>query len=232
MPLTFHWFLPTNGDSRHVVGGGHGTPVTAAGGDRPPTVRYLAQIARAAEDLGFELGMLAGSVASLAVLGAPDIIVLTLTEFAEQARRIGRAGALPLLVDADHGYGNAMNVQRTVRAFERAGAAMVQIEDQAFPKRCGHLDGKTVVPPAEMVGKRWVDGELVDNPNAEWRIDEATRDEIRSVIEKGLNDNIGHDAIADAIREAGAFSEDRAEMIANTEERTFALRRAHHHGAL
>ncbi|MFD7973859.1 LLM class flavin-dependent oxidoreductase [Streptomyces clavifer] len=54
MPLTFHWFLPTNGDSRHVVGGGHGTPVTAAGGDRPPTVRYLAQIARAAEDLGFE----------------------------------------------------------------------------------------------------------------------------------------------------------------------------------
>lgn len=53
MSLTFHWFLPTNGDSRHVVGGGHGTPVTAAGGDRPPTVRYLAQIARAAEDVGF-----------------------------------------------------------------------------------------------------------------------------------------------------------------------------------
>ena len=70
---------------------------------------------------------------------------------------------------------------------------------------------------AEMVGKRWVDGELVDNPNAEWRIDEATRDEIQSIIADGLDDNIGSDAIADAIQEAGAFSEDRAELIADTE---------------
>ena len=70
--------------------------------------------ARVAEDLGFEAGMFAGSIASLTVLGAPDIIVLTLTEFADQARRICRSGELPLIVDADHGYGNALNVKRCV----------------------------------------------------------------------------------------------------------------------
>ncbi|HZY51954.1 MAG TPA: isocitrate lyase/phosphoenolpyruvate mutase family protein, partial [Reyranella sp.] len=70
--------------------------------------------ARIAEDLGFELGMFAGSTASLTVLGAPDLIVLTLSEFAQQAYRINRAGNLPLMVDADHGYGNALNVKRTV----------------------------------------------------------------------------------------------------------------------
>src|SRR5579863_8437157 len=77
--------------------------------------------ARIAEDLGFELGMFAGSVASLTVLGAPDLIVVTLSEFAEQAHRICRAGSLPLLVDADHGYGNALNVMRTVEELENAG---------------------------------------------------------------------------------------------------------------
>src|SRR6185369_8808629 len=74
--------------------------------------------ARIAEDLGFEIGMFAGSTASLTVLGAPDLIVLTLSEFAEQAYRICRAGDLALLVDADHGYGNALNVQRTVQELE------------------------------------------------------------------------------------------------------------------
>jgi oxaloacetate decarboxylase len=75
---------------------------------------YDAMSARIAEDLGFEVGMFAGSTGSLSVLGAPDIIVLTLTEFAAQAYRINRAGNLPLMVDADHGYGNALNVKRTV----------------------------------------------------------------------------------------------------------------------
>ena len=76
--------------------------------------------ARIAEDLGFEVGMFAGSTASLTVLGAPDLIVLTLSEFAGQAYRIGRAGNLPLMVDADHGYGNALNVRRTVEEIGRA----------------------------------------------------------------------------------------------------------------
>ena len=77
--------------------------------------------ARIAEDLGFELGMFAGSTASLTVLGAPDLIVLTLSEFTAQAYRINRAGNLPLLVDADHGYGNALNAKRTVEELETAG---------------------------------------------------------------------------------------------------------------
>ena len=87
--------------------------------------------ARIAEDLGYEIGMLGGSTASLAVLGAPDLIVLTLTEFAEQCRRISRASALPFMADADHGYGNALNVMRTVEELETAGVAALTIEDTA-----------------------------------------------------------------------------------------------------
>ncbi|MBK8018208.1 MAG: isocitrate lyase/PEP mutase family protein [Betaproteobacteria bacterium] len=93
--------------------------------------------ARIAEDLGFEAGMFAGSIASLTVLGAPDIIVLTLSEFAEQAHRICRAGSLPLLCDADHGYGNALNVMRTVEELEAAGVAALSIEDTDLPQPHG-----------------------------------------------------------------------------------------------
>lgn len=89
--------------------------------------------ARSAQELGFELGMLAGSVASLAVLGAPDLVLLTLDELAEQVRRICRASGLSLLVDADHGYGNALNVMRTVEELETAGAAALSIEDTELP---------------------------------------------------------------------------------------------------
>src|SRR5271156_5377634 len=90
--------------------------------------------ARISEALGFEAGMFAGSIASFAVLGAPDIIMLTLTEFAQQAYRINRAGKLPLLVDADHGYGNALNVKRTVEELETAGVAGLTIEDTDLPR--------------------------------------------------------------------------------------------------
>jgi carboxyvinyl-carboxyphosphonate phosphorylmutase len=93
--------------------------------------------ARIAERLGFELGMLAGSTASLAVLGAPDLLLITLTEFAEQARRICRAMTLPLLVDADHGYGNALNVERTIAELVSAGVAAATIEDTVLPAAFG-----------------------------------------------------------------------------------------------
>lgn len=96
--------------------------------------------------------MFAGSTASLTVLGAPDIIVLTLTEFAEQARRICRAGNLPLMVDADHGYGNAMNVKRTVEELENAGIAALTIEDTALPVGYGNA-AATLIPVEEGVGK-------------------------------------------------------------------------------
>jgi carboxyvinyl-carboxyphosphonate phosphorylmutase len=103
---------------------------------RPASV-YDAISVRIAEDLGFEVGMFGGSVASLAVLGDPDIALITLTELAEQMRRMSRAGGLPVLVDADHGYGNAMNVRRTVGELEVAGAAGLTIEDTLLPQAFG-----------------------------------------------------------------------------------------------
>ena len=90
---------------------------------------YDAISARIAEDLGFEVGMFSGSIGSMSVLGAPDLVVLTLTEFASQANRICRAGNLALLVDADHGYGNALNVRRTVEELETAGICAMSIEE-------------------------------------------------------------------------------------------------------
>ena len=109
--------------------------------------------ARIAEELGFETGMLAGSVASLAVLGAPDLILLTLTEFADQALRINRAVEMPLLVDADHGYGNALNVMRTVEELETAGVAALTIEDTDLPQPYGTVGGARLLSVEEGVGK-------------------------------------------------------------------------------
>jgi carboxyvinyl-carboxyphosphonate phosphorylmutase len=109
--------------------------------------------ARVAEDLGFELGMFAGSIASLVVLGAPDQTLITLTEFAEQAHRICRAGQLPLLVDADHGYGNALNVMRTVEELETAGIAALTIEDTALPQAYGAGAAARLVSIEEGTGK-------------------------------------------------------------------------------
>ena len=108
--------------------------------------------ARMAEDLGFEVGMFAGSTASLTVLGAPDIILLTLTEFAAQALRINRATGMPLLVDADHGYGNALNVKRTVEELETAGVAALSIEDTVLPQPFG-ADGAQLTSIDEGAGK-------------------------------------------------------------------------------
>lgn len=108
---------------------------------------------RIAEDLGFEIAMLAGSVASLAVLGAPDIVLLTLSEFAEQAHRINRASEMPLLCDADHGYGNAMNVMRTVEELETAGVAALSIEDTVLPQAFDSGGKAQLTPLKEGIGK-------------------------------------------------------------------------------
>ena len=108
--------------------------------------------ARIAEELGYEVGMFAGYVASMTVLGEPDLIILTLTEFAEQAHRICRAGNLPLLCDADHGYGNTLNVMRTVEELETAGVAALSIEDTDLPVPFG--SGKPrLISIEEGVGK-------------------------------------------------------------------------------
>jgi carboxyvinyl-carboxyphosphonate phosphorylmutase len=109
--------------------------------------------ARAAEDLGFEVGMFAGSIASGTVLGAPDLIVLTLTEFAQQIHRICRAGNLSLMVDADHGYGNALNVRRTVEELETAGVSCLTIEDTQLPLSFGSGGEGQLISVEEGVGK-------------------------------------------------------------------------------
>ena len=109
--------------------------------------------ARIAEDLGFEVGMFAGSIASGTVLGAPDLIVLTLTEFAQQIHRICRAGDLSLLVDADHGYGNALNVRRTVEELETAGVSCLTIEDTVLPLSFGSPGEGNLISVEEGVGK-------------------------------------------------------------------------------
>ena len=110
---------------------------------RPGSV-FDATSIRIAEDIGFELGMFGGSVASLAVLGDPDIALITLTELAEQMRRMSRAADLPVLVDADHGYGNALNVRRTVQELEAAGAAGLTIEDTLLPQAFGQAKAQLI----------------------------------------------------------------------------------------
>jgi len=109
--------------------------------------------ARIAQDIGFEMAMFAGSVASLTVLGAPDHIVLTLSEFADQSARICRSCTLPLIVDADHGYGNALNVMRTVEELENAGIAALTIEDTALPMAFGSQHSTRLLSVEEGIGK-------------------------------------------------------------------------------
>ena len=108
---------------------------------------------RIAEDLGFEAGMLGGSVASLAVLGAPDLITLTLSEFAGLILRMNRAATLPLVVDADHGYGNALNVRRTVEELETAGVVAMTLEDTQLPAGFGDRGKARLISLEEGVGK-------------------------------------------------------------------------------
>ncbi|MCW5613280.1 MAG: isocitrate lyase/PEP mutase family protein [Rubrivivax sp.] len=114
---------------------------------------YDALSALLAARAGFEALYLSGASIAYTRLARPDIGLTTFSEVADVLARITERVELPVIVDADTGFGNALNVQRTVRGFERAGAAMIQLEDQGFPKRCGHLEGKTVVPVAEMCGK-------------------------------------------------------------------------------
>ncbi len=114
---------------------------------------YDALSAVVAEQAGFEALYLSGASIAYTRLGRSDIGLTTATEVAQTLAHITDRVRLPVIVDADTGFGNALNTQRTVRDFERAGASMLQIEDQTFPKRCGHLQGKGVVPVAEMQGK-------------------------------------------------------------------------------
>ena len=112
-----------------------------------------AMFARVIEDHGFKACYVTGAGVANMHLGAPDIGLTTLSEIASAVAAIADAVDLPLMVDADTGFGNALNMRRTVQVLERAGAAGLQIEDQVFPKKCGHFAGKDVIPLAEMVAK-------------------------------------------------------------------------------
>ena len=125
----------------------HGLDIVLASGV------YDALTASLATDAGFRALYLSGASIAYTRLGRPDIGLVTMSEVAETLNLIRDRVATPLIVDADTGYGNALNVQRTMRLFERAGATAIQLEDQAFPKRCGHLQDKSLIPTIEMVGK-------------------------------------------------------------------------------
>lgn len=114
---------------------------------------YDALSAALVDQAGFEAAYLSGASIAYTKLGAPDIGLVSLTELREVLAAITDRVRLPIIVDADNGFGNALNTQRTVRLLERAGAAAIQLEDQSFPKRCGHLQGKDLVSAAEMIGK-------------------------------------------------------------------------------
>ncbi|MEE4118510.1 MAG: isocitrate lyase/phosphoenolpyruvate mutase family protein [Paracoccaceae bacterium] len=114
---------------------------------------YDALTALIAVQAGARAAYLSGAAIAYTRFGRPDIGLVSMAEVADTISAIRDRVDLPLIVDADTGFGNALNVQRTMRSFERAGAAAIQIEDQTLPKRCGHLDGKTLVPPQEMAGK-------------------------------------------------------------------------------
>ncbi len=132
-----------------------GDRLRAAWSERPIMIpgAFNALTAKLVERLGFRAVYLSGGALSAGWAGVPDVGLLTLTEFVEQAAVLARSTTLPLLCDADTGFGEAINVERTVRLFEEAGAAGLHLEDQVLPKRCGHLSGKALIEPGAMVAK-------------------------------------------------------------------------------
>jgi 2-methylisocitrate lyase-like PEP mutase family enzyme len=114
---------------------------------------YDGLTAAIAEQAGFEALYLSGAAVAYTRLGRPDIGLTSVSEMADTMALIRDRVDLPVIIDADTGFGNALNAQRTMRTYERAGANALQVEDQTFPKRCGHLKDKSLIPPGEMVGK-------------------------------------------------------------------------------
>ena len=148
---------------------------------------YDALSASIAAQAGFDTLYLSGAAIAYCRLGRPDIGLVSSTEVAETIALVRDRVDCALIVDADTGYGNALNVQRTVRLFERAGASAIQLEDQVFPKRCGHLSGKAVIPAAEMVGKikAAVDTRQSRETLIVGRTDAAAVEDLGRAIERG-----------------------------------------------
>ena len=154
--------------------------------------------AMAATNAGFEALYVSGASIAYTRLARPDIGLFGLEEVSDVVSHIAERVDLPLIVDADTGFGNALNVQRTVRLLERSGAAGIQIEDQAMPKRCGHLDGKVLVSKSEMAGKVRA---AVD----------ARHDEATQIIAR--TDAIGVEGFEAALERAAAYKEAGADIL-------------------
>ena len=154
--------------------------------------------AKIVELVGFKAVTMGGYAASAASLAKPDVSLLTLTEYVNIARNIVQAVDLPLFVDGDTGHGNVTNVGRTVRVFENAGVAALFIEDQVFPKRCGHMEGKQIIPTAEMVAKV--------KAAVDARVDE-------DLVIMARTDAIAVYGIDDAIERANLYREAGADLI-------------------
>jgi len=154
--------------------------------------------ARVIEDAGFSALYVTGAGIANTYLGMPDIGLTTATEIADHVWRIRDAVSIPLIVDADTGYGNALNVQRTVRLLERAGAGAIQIEDQVFPKRCGHFEGKDVIPASEMVKK------------IQAAVDARQRD---STLILARNDAHALEGLSGALERAAMYGEAGADLL-------------------
>jgi 2-methylisocitrate lyase-like PEP mutase family enzyme len=148
---------------------------------------YDALSASIAAASGFDTLYLSGAAIAYCRLGRPDVGLVSSTEVAETIALVRDRVDCALIVDADTGYGNALNVQRTVRMFERAGASAIQLEDQVFPKRCGHLSGKAVIPAAEMAGKirAAVDARRSEATLIVGRTDAAAVEDLDRAIERG-----------------------------------------------
>ena len=155
-----------------------------------------ALFARIIEDLGFECVYVTGAGIANMALGTPDIGLTTLDDIAGTVSRIADAVELPLIVDADTGFGNAVNTWRTMKVLERAGASAIQLEDQFFPKRCGHFDGKRVIPLGEMLAK----------------IKAAADARCRDTLIVARTDALALDGIDAALERAAAFAEAGADM--------------------
>ena len=169
---------------------------------------------RIAEDIGFEVGMFAGSIASFTVLGAPDVIVLTLSEFAQQAQRINRSSELPLMVDADHGYGNALNVKRTVEELEMAGVSGMSIEDTELPQPFGSVGHTKLLSISEGVGKMKaaLDGRQDPNLVIAGRTSAPGVTNIEDALERAMAyEKVG----VDAIFLVGVKTKEQLEKISN-----------------
>ena len=153
---------------------------------------------RIADEIGYEMGMFGGSVASLTVLGAPDAILLTLTELADQCRRRSRAGDLPIFVDADHGYGNSLNAMRTVEELENAGVAGLSVEDTELPLQFGRPDGKHLLSVEEGASKVAAAVAARQDPN---------------LVIAGRTDAAGITGIEDVIERLAAYEKAGADIL-------------------